>query len=90
MEKEILEQVLNYMAPHMRFVMTLVLGRKKEELESLEKRINDGLESGFVKFSDEHSIDIDLRKLEAEKGKEWTEVLRKQLKHLTEIADNFK
>jgi len=62
MDKELLEDVLKYLTPQMKYVMQHILNKKQEELEALRERLNESINSNYVKFSEEGSLDIDFKK----------------------------
>ncbi len=83
--KKKFEDVLKFLIPYYRFFT--IKSFKKEDLE-LKDKINQGIEKGLIKFN--NNFKIDLKKLEKEKGKEWVEILKKQLKILSQTFENKK
>lgn len=86
-EQKILEEVMVFLKPHYKFIAYLVAKGKQRELEIIKKIIKDGLKSEKIIFHHaDKALDIDIKNLAKEKGKAWVDVLRKQLKQLSEIG----
>ena len=84
MKKEIFEDVLKYLIPYYNVIMSEVLRGKKV---NVKKIVEEGIEKGIVEFGG--PLKIDLQKLEKEKGKEWVDILKKQLKVFYETIENL-
>lgn len=90
MKEETLKEVMKYLAPQMRFLTSLMVSHNFTELNLVKKRIEEGLKTGYVKFyPEEKELDINLKDLEKEKGKEWVNLLEKQLKIIIELITKF-
>jgi hypothetical protein len=90
MNPKVLEEVIKHIAPQFRYISDLILKRDFDELKLLNKRIKDGIKSGVIIFDHENpERDIDLKKVEKEKGEEFASVLRKQLTILEDIITKF-
>ena len=90
MDKKLLEDVLNYLAPHIKYTMSFIVEGRKDKMDLLKQRIIEGSKKGYVIFSEDGKLDIDFKKLEAEKNKEWIILLKKQMIYLVEMIDKFR
>ncbi|HDQ59835.1 MAG TPA: hypothetical protein ENN30_01430 [Candidatus Woesearchaeota archaeon] len=69
---------------------SLIVGHNLTELGLIKERINKGLKKDYITFyPEEKNLDLDIKKIEKEKGKEWTKTLKKQLKAFVEIIEKF-
>jgi hypothetical protein len=81
-----LDDVMKFLIPHIRYAAFLMLKKDKNTLNSLQLRIKEGTKSdSVISFNHKQkNLDIDIKALEKEKGKEWVSLLKKQLTHLSE------
>lgn len=81
------EDVMKFLVPQYKFLAQLLFKRNKEELISLSNRIKEGLNSNSTIIFDpkNEKLNINIKMLEKEKGKEWVLLLKKQLHSLLEL-----
>jgi len=88
MEK--IDEVLKFLAPHIRFITSLMANHDFTELGLVRKRIENGIKEGFVRlYPEDENLNIDLKEIEKGKGKDWTKLLIEQLKILIDIIEKF-
>jgi hypothetical protein len=91
MDEKLLQDVLQYLTPQMRFLMSLVVGQNLTEIGLVKERIKHGLKDGkeVVFYPEEPSLTLELEKLKKEKGAKWYSLLVKQLNVIVDIIEKF-
>lgn len=88
---ETYDEVMEFLVPHYKYIMNLLLKRDDEEIEKVKENLKRTKNEKEIIFSDKaEDLNINIEELKNEKKEKWIKTLRKQVQSLIEILEKRK